>query len=104
MKQDVIDTVAKYSGKEADYVGTYLYGGVTKYATDPNTDGIVKYVEAASGSGLLESTGIDFSTYDITQNIDTSAYEEAITSLAEENPDDTFYQELLQQYQADNTK
>lgn len=104
VKQDVIDTVAGYSGKEADYVGTYLYGGVTKYATDPNTDGIVKYVEAASNSGLLESAGIDFSTYDITQSIDTSAYEEAITSLAEENPDDAFYQELLQQYQADNTK
>lgn len=104
IKQDVIDTVASYSGKEADYVGTYLYGGVTKYATDPNTAGIVKYVEAAANSGLLESAGVDFSSYDITQNIDTSAYEEAITSLAQENPDDAFYQELLTQYQADNTK
>lgn len=104
VKQDVVDTVAGYSGKEADYVETYLYGGVTKYATDPNTDGIVKYVEAAANSGLLESAGVDFSSYDITQNIDTSAYEEAITSLAEENPDDAFYQELLNQYNEDNAK
>lgn len=104
VKQDVIDTVANYSGKEADYVETYLYGGITKYATDPNTAGIVKYVEAASNSGLLESAGIDFADYDITQNIDTSAYEEALTSLAEENADSSFYQELLTQYQEDNTK
>lgn len=104
VKQDVVDTVAGYSGKEVDYVETYLYGGVTKYATDPNTDGIVKYVEAAANSGLLESAGVDFSSYDITQNIDTSVYEEAITSLAEENPDDAFYQELLNQYNEDNTK
>jgi len=104
IKQDVINTVASYSGKEADYVETYLYGGVTKYATDPNTAGIVKYVEAAANSGLLESAGVDFSSYDITQNIDTSAYEEAITSLAQENSDDAFYQELLTQYNEDNAK
>ena len=61
-------------------------------------------MEAAANSGLLESAGVDFSSYDITQNIDTSVYEEAITSLAEENPDDAFYQELLNQYNEDNTK
>lgn len=102
IKQDVVDTVANYSGKEADYVETYLYGGVTKYATDPNTKGIVKYVEAATNSGLLASAGVDFSTYDITQNIDVSAYEEAINALVEREPDNQTYAELLTQFEADN--
>lgn len=102
IKQDIVDTVANYSGKEADYVETYLYGGVTKYATDPNTKGIVKYVQAATNSGLLASAGVDFATYDITQNIDVSAYEEAINALVEREPDNQTYAELLTQFEADN--
>ncbi len=102
IKQDVVDTVANYSGKEADYVETYLYGGVTKYATDPNTKGIVKYVQAATNSGLLASAGVNFATYDITQNIDVSAYEEAISALVEREPDNQTYAELLTQFEADN--
>ncbi len=102
IRKDVVNTVASYSGKEADYVDTYLYGGVTKYATDPNKKGIVKYVEAAANSGLLSSAGVDFKTYDITQNIDTSVYEEAINNLVKENPDNEFYAQLLTQFQEDN--
>ena len=37
VRQDVVNIVASWSGKETDYVDTYLYGGVTKYATDPNS-------------------------------------------------------------------
>ncbi len=102
VRQDVVNIVASWSGKETDYVDTYLYGGVTKYATDPNTAGIVKYVEAADNSGLLQSAGIDFATYDIKQNVDASAYGQAITELAQENPDNAFYASLLEQYNTDN--
>lgn len=102
VRQDVVNIVASWSGKETDYVDTYLYGGVTRYATDPNTAGIVKYVEAANNSGLLQSAGIDFSTYDIKQNVDSSVYGQAITELADENPDNTFYASLLEQYNTDN--
>lgn len=102
VRQDVVNIVASWSGKETDYVDTYLYGGVTKYATDPNTAGIVKYVEAANNSGLLQSAGIDFSTYDIKQNVDSSVYGQAITELADTNPDNTFYASLLEQFNQDN--
>lgn len=102
VRQDVVNIVASWSGKETDYVDTYLYGGVTRYATDPNTAGIVKYVEAADNSGLLQSAGIDFSTYDIKQNVDSSVYGQAITELADANPDNTFYASLLEQYNTDN--
>ena len=102
VRKDVVDTVVNYSGKEADYVETYLYGGVTKYATDPNEKGIVKYVEAAVNSGLLSSAGLDVGTYDITQNIDTSAYAQAINDLVEREPENEFYAQLKTQFEADN--
>lgn len=102
IKEDVVNTVASFSGKEADYVETYLYGGVTKYAVDPNTAGIVKYVEAANNSGLLSSSGTDFSTYDITKNIDTSAFEEAISNLVDREPDNEFYTQILNEYKEAN--
>ncbi len=102
IKDDVVKTVAAYSGKEADYVETYLYGGVTKYATDPNTNGIVKYVEAAANSGLLASAGTDFATYDIKQNIDVSAYEQALDALVAREPENAFYAALLEQFHSDN--
>ncbi len=95
IRKNVIDIVSRWSGKETDYVETYLYGGVTKYAVDPNTKGIVKYVEAANNSGLLRSAGIDFATYDIRENIDTSVFSSAISELIEENPDNEFYRQIL---------
>ena len=102
IRADVIGIVSKWSGKEPDYVETYLYGGVTKYAVDPNTNGIVKYVEAANNSGLLKSSGIDFSTYDIRSNIDTSAFSAAINALVEAYPDNAFYAEILAQFKEAN--
>ena len=102
VKSKVVNTIADYSGKEKDYVETYLYGGVTKYATDPNTNGIVKYVEAAYNSGLLSSAAVDFSSYDIKQNIDSSAYKEALDSLLKDNPDNEVYKSLSEQYSKAN--
>ena len=102
VKADVVKTVADYSGKEADYVETYLYGGVTKFAVDPNTNGIVKYVEAAYNSGLFTGNAVDFGSYDIKQNVNTSAYKQALEELIKENPDNTFYAGLLTEYQAAN--
>lgn len=102
VKADVVKIAAEYSGKELDYVETYLYGGVTKLAVDPNATGIAKFIEAANNSGLLSSSATDFSTYDISQNVDTSAYKEALDELIAENPDNTFYADLLTEYNAAN--
>ncbi len=102
VKADVVKTVADYSGKEADYVETYLYGGVTKFAVDPNTKGIVKYVEAAYNSGLFTGNAVDFGSYDIKQNVNTSAYKQALDELIKENPDNSFYAGLLTEYKAAN--
>ena len=102
VKADVVKIVADYSGKESDYVETYLYGGVTKYSTDPNSKGIAKYVLAAYNSGALSSSDIDFGTYDINQNIDTSAYKTALDNLIAKNADNAFYKELQELYTESN--
>lgn len=102
IKADVVKTVSEYSGKEADYVETYLYGGVTKFAVDPNTAGIKKYVQAAYNSGLFTGNAVDFGSYDITQNVNTSAYKQALDELIAENPDNAFYAGLLSEYQSAN--
>lgn len=102
VKEDVVNIVANYSGKETDYVKTYLYDGVTKFAVDPNTTGIEKYVEAAYNSGVFSSSAVDFSSYDIQQNIDTSAYKQALDNLIDANPENTFYASLLDEYEAAN--
>lgn len=102
VKADVINTVAKYSGKEKDYVETYLYGGITKYAIDPNTKGIVDYVKAANNSGVFSKSATDFSKYDIKQNIDTTAYKKALDNIIAKNPSNEFYKSLLKEYEAAN--
>ena len=102
VRSNVIKTVSDYTGKESDYVETCLYGGVSKYAVDPNTAGIVSYVKAVYNSGALAGNATDFSKYDITQNVDTGAYLEALKNLIVREPDNAFYQELLTQYKAAN--
>ena len=102
VRADIVKIVADYSGKELDYVETYLYGGVTKLAVDPNAKGVAKFIEAANNSGLLSSSATDFSTYDISQNIDTTAYKAALDELIAENPDNAFYADLLAEYNAAN--
>ena len=102
VRKNVIDIVTRWSGKEPDYVETYLYGGATKYAVDPNTAGIVKYVEAANNSGLLRSAAIDFATYDIRQNIDTGIFNSAVNGLIEAHPDNEFYRQVQADFSKDN--
>jgi hypothetical protein len=102
VQDEVVKIITDYSGKETDYVKTYLYGGVTKYSTDPNATGIVKYVDAAVKSGALSSAAIDFGTYDIKQNINTDNYEKALKELIEENKDNEFYADLLKKYEEAN--
>ncbi len=102
IKKDVVKTVAEYSGKEEDYVETYLYGGVTKFAVDPNTAGIQKYVKAAYNSGVFSGNAVDFGSYDITQNVDVSAYQQALRQLIEANPDNAFYKDLQKQFDEAN--
>ena len=102
VRRNVVKIVSDYSGKESDYVDTYLYGGVTKYSNDPNAKGIASYVKAAWNSGALSGAAVDFGSYDIAENIDTSVYKEALDALLERDPDNALFRELENLYEASN--
>ncbi len=94
--------VSDYSGKEADYVDTYLYAGVTKYSNDPNAKGIASYVTAAWNSGALSGAAVDFGSYDISRNIDTSVYKEALDTVLARDPSNAVFNDLLNLYNNSN--
>ena len=102
VRKNVVKIVSDYSGKESDYVDTYLYAGVTKYSNDPNAKGIASYVKAAWNSGALSGAAVDFGTYDISQNIDTTLYKEALDTVLARDPSNSVYQDLLALYEQSN--
>lgn len=84
--EDVVNVVADYIQKEKDYVQNYLYGGITKWSVDPNKKGISTYKNALKNAGVLKADIEDISAY-----VEVGAYEEALTSLKNQNPNDSFY-------------
>jgi NitT/TauT family transport system substrate-binding protein len=102
VRQNVVKIVSDYSGKEADYVDTYLYAGVTKYSNDPNAKGIASYVTAAWNSGALSGAAVDFGSYDISRNIDTSVYKEALDTVLARDPSNAVFNDLLNLYNNSN--
>ena len=93
-RDDVVKTIAKYIGKEEAYVSNYLYGGITKWSVDPNKKGIVTYTAALKNAGVLKNEISDIASY-----VDTSIYEQAITTLKDKNKDVQFYADKYQLYQ-----
>lgn len=89
-KDEVVEIVSDYIGKEEDYVENYLYGGITKWSVDPNTRGIATYTDALKNAGVLKNEISDITSY-----VEAGAYEEAITYLASTYPTNAFYQDKL---------
>lgn len=96
--RDSIDSLlADFSGQTEDYVDNYLFVNKTTLTLDPNTKGVEALYEELQDTGV-----IDKSSEKVEDHIDTSIYKEALDSLAEENPDDEFYQEKLKLYEEYN--
>ena len=51
---------------------------------------------------MFTGNAVDFGSYDITQNINTTAYKQALDQLIAQNPDNAFYAGLLTQYTESN--
>ena len=90
-KDKVVQIISDYIHKEEDYVENYIYGGITKWSVDPNKKGIATYTSALRNAGIVTDENLDITSY-----VDTSLYEEAITTLASENPTDAFIHGKLQ--------
>jgi NitT/TauT family transport system substrate-binding protein len=89
-RNEVVDIIANYIGKETDYVENYLYGGITKWSVDPNKKGIETYTDALRNAGVLKNEITNITSY-----VEVGAYEEAITYLASTYPNNKFYKDKL---------
>lgn len=98
-RADVLALLARQSGQTEEFVNQCLFINRTLLSLDPNTDGIVSFYHYLSDSGILKDAAREV---EIEDYIDTSVYEEALQILLEREPDNAFFQEVLETYRRDN--
>ena len=96
-RDTVISTLAKQSGQTEDYVNEYLFVNRTKLDQNPNETGVINLYEYMKQAGV-----IDDSADAIENHIDLSVYEAALSELIEREPDNEFYQSLVNAYKEQN--
>ena len=95
-RDEIIKLLADFSGQTEEYVENYLFVNRTVLTLDPNKKGVETYYESLKDSGYFDNTDVD-----VSDHIDTSVYSDALNTLLEREPDNTFYQsklELFRQY------
>ena len=86
----VVKYLAEYSDQTEEYVYSYLFENRTVMTIAPNKDGIVDYYNSLVNAGYF--TG----SIDIENHITTDIYEQALTELINENPNDSFFPSLAE--------
>lgn len=89
--------LAQQSGQDEDYVRAYIYEN-TKYTLDPNIKGLEDLFDTLLLGNYIENVTVT----DLTGTIDITIYQDALDILAEREPDNQFYQELLEQFKRNN--
>lgn len=87
-RDEIVKYLAEYSDQEEDYVRTYLFENRTIMTIDPNKSGVVDYYNSLVDAGYFEGN------IDIADHVSTEIYDEALSELIKENPDDSFYADL----------
>lgn len=88
-KNDIVKYLAEYSDQTEEYVEQYLFENRTIMTLDPNKNGVISYYNSLVDAGYF--TG----SIDISAHIDTEVYETALNTLIEREPENTYYQGLL---------
>ena len=101
--QTSIDALVKYSGQDAAYVEAIMYGTDTyrnamKVSLDPNRKKVADFYEVMKGNGDIDAN----TQYDINDSIDTSIYQDALTYLIAEGENKELYEQLLEEFEANN--
>ena len=86
----IVKYFAEYSDQTEEYVYSYLFENRTVMTVAPNKDGIVDYYNSLVNAGYF--TG----SIDIENHITTDIYEQALTELINENPNDSFFPSLAE--------
>jgi NitT/TauT family transport system substrate-binding protein len=90
--------LAELSGQPEDYFETVIYSETAPvFSPDPARDKVIDFYN------LLKEEGVFPGEARIEDHIDSSLFEDAITQLLEENPNDGTYLALLREFEANNT-
>ena len=98
-REAIDQALADFSGQTPEYVDNYLFVNRTTLTLDPNESGIKNLYQALVDTGVIENTGVD-----VSEHIDTSIYERALSELIEEYPDDPFFAEKKDLFDQFNTQ
>lgn len=87
-RDEIVKYLADYSDQTEEYVYTYLFENRTIMTIDPNKNGVVDYYNSLVDAGYFNGD------IDIENHVTTEIYDEALSQLIKENPEDTFFSSL----------
>lgn len=87
-RDEIVKYLADYSDQTEEYVYTYLFENRTIMTIDPNKDGVIDYYNSLVDAGYFSGD------IDIENHVTTEIYDEALSQLIKENPEDTFFSSL----------
>ena len=94
---EVVDLVVENLDLDKETVESFVKSPHMKYNTDVNREAVMKMFEKMCAFDYIENKDIDMESH-----INVDVYERAITSLAEENPDDAWLQNKLAEFKENN--
>lgn len=95
-RKETIDIVSKYVKLDKGLLDRDLYNVWVDQSTDPYLNGVRKFWDTMQHSEFIPPKG------DITPFVDLRLYDQALTSLARENPKDPYWQKLIKDFKAKN--
>lgn len=100
-QEESLEALVEISGESEDYVNNYVFdkeaNAKRTYNPDPNYNGTLAVYET-----LVEWDYVEDGT-DLSEFYDLSIYAEALQQVIEENPDDSFYQDMWTYFLTNNS-
>ena len=103
-QEETLDILEAYSGEDRDFLQGQIYGTDTytpamRLSLDPDKDACVKFYEAMENIGGIEDTvDVDWNEYVV-----TDVYGTALQNLAQREPDNALWADLLAYFESHNT-
>ena len=102
-EEETLDILEAYSGEDRDFLKAQLYGTdsytpAMRVSLDPDKDACVAFYEAMEAIGQIEDSAVDWDSYVV-----TDVYGEALGRLAEREPENSLWQELLAYFEEHNS-
>ncbi|TXL67455.1 ABC transporter substrate-binding protein [Cerasibacillus terrae] len=95
-KEEVIASVAAYIDVDKSIIEKDLYDGYLIQTADPDKEAILAFKETMVDIGYLEEDR------DVSDIIDIEVYKEALDNVIEANPDNAYYDKLVDRYKDRN--